>query len=55
MKGKPALIAFGVLGGGLVLAAILMSVDLVFLAIIAGMSSIPLAFIAWVMAGDNYY
>jgi hypothetical protein len=55
VKGKPALIAFGVLGGGLVLAAILMSVDLVFLAIIAGMSSIPLAFIAWVMAGDNYY
>jgi hypothetical protein len=54
-RGQPALIGLGVLFGGIILAAILMSVDLVFLSIIVGASSVPGAFIAWVMAGDRYY
>ena len=35
-RGQPALIGLGVLFGGIILAAILMSVDLVFLSIIVG-------------------
>ena len=54
-RGKPALIAAGVLFGGLVLAAILFSADLVFLGMIAGFVAVPGAFVAWVMAGDRYY
>jgi hypothetical protein len=54
-RGQPALIGAGVLFGGIILAAILMSVDLVFLAIIVGASAVPGAFIAWVVAGDRAY
>jgi hypothetical protein len=54
-EGKPALIAAGVLLGGFALSVLLFSVDLVFLGIVAAFTAIPLAFMAWVMAGDRYY
>jgi hypothetical protein len=54
-EGKPALIAAGVLLGGFALSAILFSVDFIFLGMIAGFTAVPLAFMAWVMAGDRYY
>jgi hypothetical protein len=54
-RGMPALIAAGVLFGGFIAAAILMSVDLVFLSIIVGMFAVPGAFVAWVTAGDRDY
>jgi hypothetical protein len=54
-EGKPILMAAGVLFGGLVLAAILFGVDLVFLGMVVGFTAVPLAFLTWVMAGDRYY
>jgi hypothetical protein len=54
-RGQPALIGAAVLFGGIIVAAILMSLDLVFLSIIVGASAVPGAFIAWVMAGDRAY
>lgn len=54
-RGMPALIAAGVLFGGLILAGILVSADFVFLGVIIGASAVPAAFITWVMAGDRYY
>ena len=53
--GKPALIAGGVLFGGLLLSVILFKSDLPFLGMVAGFSAIPAAFVTWVMAGDRYY
>jgi hypothetical protein len=54
-RGMPALIAAGVLFGGFILASALIGADLVFLGMAVGMSAVPGAFIAWVMAGDRYY
>ena len=54
-RGKPALIAAGVLLGGLALSVLLFSVDLVFLGMISALVAVPLAFVSWVMAGDRYY
>lgn len=54
-RGTPILIAAGVLFGGFIAAAILMSADLVFLSIIVGMCAVPGAFVAWVTAGDRQY
>jgi hypothetical protein len=54
-RGQPALVAAGVLFGGIALAAILMSLDLVFLSIIVGACAVPGAFIAWIIAGDRAY
>jgi hypothetical protein len=54
-RGKPALIAAGVLLGGFVLSVILFSADLVFLGMVAAFTAIPLAFVTWIMAGDRYY
>jgi hypothetical protein len=54
-RGMPALIAAGVLFGGFILGSLLIGLDLVFLGIVVGMSAVPGAFIAWIMAGDRYY
>jgi hypothetical protein len=54
-RGKPALIAAGVLLGGLALSAIFFGADLPFLGMVVGFTAVPLAFITWVMAGDRYY
>lgn len=54
-RGKPALIAGGVLIAGFVLAVILFSADLPFLGMVAAFSTVPAAFVSWVMAADRYY
>jgi hypothetical protein len=54
-RGKPALIAAGVLVGGFLLAVILFSADLPFLGMVAAFSTVPAAFVTWVMAADRYY
>jgi hypothetical protein len=54
-EGKSLLIAAAVLVGGFALSVILFSIDLPFLGIVAGLTAIPLAFVAWVMAADRYY
>jgi hypothetical protein len=54
-EGKSVLIAAGVLLGGFLLSVILFSADLPFLGIVAGLTAIPLAFVAWIMAADRYY
>jgi hypothetical protein len=54
-KGKPGLIAAGVLFGLLALSALLFSVDLVFLGMVAGFTAIPGALVAWMAVADRYY
>ena len=54
-KFKPALFAGAILVGGFLLAVVLFSADLPLLGMVAAFSTIPAAFVAWVMAADRYY
>jgi hypothetical protein len=54
-EGKSVLIAAAVLVGGFLLSVILLSADLPFLGMVVGLTAIPLAFVAWVVAADRYY
>jgi hypothetical protein len=54
-RGKPALIAAGVLVGGFLLSVILFSAELPFLGMVSAFTAIPLAFVTWIMAADRYY
>ena len=54
-RGKPALIAAAVLIGGLLLSVIFFSADLPFLGMVAGFTTIPLAFVTWIVSADHYY
>jgi hypothetical protein len=53
-RGMPALIAAGVLFGGFILGAVLIGLDHVLVGIVVGLSAVPGALVAWVMAGDRY-
>lgn len=51
----PALIAVGTLVVGFIVGALLIAIDHVFIGVIVGLSAVPLAFVAWIMAGDRQY
>jgi hypothetical protein len=51
----PALIAIGTLLVGFIVGALLIAVDHVFIGVVVGLSAVPLAFVAWIMAGDRQY
>jgi hypothetical protein len=51
----PALIAVGTVIAGFVVGALLIAVDHVFIGVVVGLSAIPVAFVAWIMAGDRSY
>jgi hypothetical protein len=54
-KFRPALFAAAILVGGFLLGVILFSADLPFLGMVAVFSTVPAAFVAWVVAADRYY
>ena len=54
-KFRPALFGAAILVGGFLLAVILFSADLPFLGMVAAFSTVPAAFVAWVVSADRYY
>jgi hypothetical protein len=53
-RGRPGLIAAGIVVLGFLLAVVLIAMDFVLIGILVGTLSIPLAFVAWLTAGDRY-
>jgi hypothetical protein len=51
---SPGVIAALVLVGGFVAAGVLIAMDIVLIGVLVGGLSIPLAFVAWLTAGDRY-
>jgi hypothetical protein len=54
MGGRPLLLAIGIVVVGFIAAVVLISNDRVLIGILVGTLSIPLAFVAWLTAGDRY-
>jgi hypothetical protein len=54
MGGRPLLLALGIVVVGFIAAVVLISNDRVLIGILVGTLSIPLAFVAWLTAGDRY-
>jgi hypothetical protein len=54
-KFRPALFAAAILVGGFLLGVIFFSADLPFLGMVTIFSTIPAAFVAWVVSADRYY
>ncbi|HET8650974.1 MAG TPA: hypothetical protein VFM13_00205 [Gaiellaceae bacterium] len=53
-RGHPLLIAAGIVVAGFLAAIVLIAMDIVLIGILVGALSIPLAFVAWLTAGDRY-
>ena len=51
----PALIAVATVIVGFVAGALLIALDRVFIGIVIGLAAVPVAFVAWIMAGDRQY
>ena len=51
----PALIAVGTLIVGFAVGGLLIGLDHTFIGIVIALSAVPLAFVAWIMAGDRQY
>ncbi len=53
-RGRPLLVAGGVVLAGFLAAVILIAMDIVLIGVLVGALSIPLGFVAWLTAGDRY-
>ena len=51
---SPGVIAALVLVAGFVAAVVLIAMDIVLIGVIVGCAAIPVAFVAWLTAGDRY-
>jgi hypothetical protein len=50
----PWLVALGACLGGFLAGGILVAMDVVLIGVIVAAASIPIAFVAWIMAADRY-
>ena len=53
MNVPPVLVGLGVMAAGIVVAAILFTLDFALLGIVLALAAIPLGLVAWVVANDR--
>jgi hypothetical protein len=53
-RGRPGLIAAGVVVLGFVVGVVLIALDFVLIGILVATLAIPVAFVVWLTAGDRY-
>jgi len=51
---SPGVIALLVVLAGFVAGVVLVAMDIVLIGVIVGAAAIPVAFVAWILAGDRY-